>query len=153
MQEPEIRVKRSYLGCQLEGGKFERSAWTPTIVTRGGQPVLVLGAGGNDAIYRAVTEVIVNYIDFRMDIGHAVDAQRYHAFQDEIGPYAVAEDARISPEVLDELESRGQVFDFGFGEYAPSSAMANVEVAGISRRTGERLGAPDPRSDGSAKGQ
>jgi hypothetical protein len=53
--------------------------------------------------------------------------------------------------MTDSSKARGKFF--GFGEYAPDSAMGRVAVAGVDFRIGERLGAPDPRSDGTAEGQ
>ena len=131
---------------QIEGDKMRATAIAPTIVVKGNVPVLVLGAGGNAAIYRDVVGIISNVLDFGMDIGHAVDAERYHAYQDEAGPYVFAEDARIAPDVLEDLDDRGHVIAWAFGEYACCPPLLGIAAAaGIDRRTGERVGAGDVR--------
>ena len=131
---------------QVEGGKFLATAIAPAIVVKGDVPLLVLGAGGNAAIYRDVAEIISNVLDFGMSVGQAVDAERYHAYQDEDGPYVLAEEARIPPAVLEELARRGQELVGALGEYACCPPLVGVAaVAGVDPTTHERVGAGDPR--------
>jgi gamma-glutamyltranspeptidase/glutathione hydrolase len=142
---------------QIEGNKFLGTAQAPTIVEHNGLPVLVVGAAGNAAIFRDVVEIISNVVDFGMDMAHAVDAERFHAYGFTVDgftqpPIALVEDARIAPSVLDELARRGH-FLIPLGEYGDIS-VGIVNAAGIDPRTGDRLGTADPRSlDGTALGQ
>jgi len=137
---------------ELKPGAMPPSAIVPTIVERLGVPTLVLGAAGDAAIDRAVPEVISNVVDFGMDIAHAVDAERLHAYQDELGPYFEVEGARFAPGVLDELERRGHQFDFDWGEY--SRVLAVLNAAGVEPRSRDRLGSADPRDvEATARGE
>lgn len=52
---------------------------TPTIVTRDGKLVLVIGTPGGSHIPTGVLQVMVNLIDHRMDLSEAIDAPRIHA--------------------------------------------------------------------------
>ncbi len=59
-------------------GKRMVSSMTPTIVTRDGQPFLVLGSPGGRKIPSAVLLTLVNVIDFGMNVQEAIDAPRFH---------------------------------------------------------------------------
>ena len=60
-------------------GKRPLSSMTPTIVTRDGQLLLVIGTPGGSHIPTAILQTMVNLIDYRMSITEAVDAPRIHA--------------------------------------------------------------------------
>jgi gamma-glutamyltranspeptidase/glutathione hydrolase len=59
-------------------GKRPLSSMTPTIVLKDGKPFLVTGSPGGSRIINAVLQVIVNAIDFRMNVADAVNAPRVH---------------------------------------------------------------------------
>jgi gamma-glutamyltranspeptidase/glutathione hydrolase len=59
-------------------GKRMLSSMTPTIVTKGGKLFLVTGSPGGRTIINTTLEVILNSIDFGMDVRAAVDAPRWH---------------------------------------------------------------------------
>ena len=59
-------------------GKRPLSSMTPTIVLRGSKPYLVTGSPGGSRIITTALQVIVNAIDFRMDVAAAVAAPRIH---------------------------------------------------------------------------
>jgi gamma-glutamyltranspeptidase/glutathione hydrolase len=54
------------------------SSMTPAIVEKDGKLLLVLGSPGGSTIPTTVFQVIVNVLDFGMNIGQAVDAGRFH---------------------------------------------------------------------------
>ena len=54
------------------------SSMTPTIVEKDGKLFLVVGSPGGSTIPTSVFQVIVNVIDFGMNIQDAVDAGRFH---------------------------------------------------------------------------
>ena len=60
-------------------GKRPLSSMTPTIVTKDGQLVMVLGTPGGSHIPTGVLQVMVNLIDYNMTLTEAVDAPRIHA--------------------------------------------------------------------------
>jgi gamma-glutamyltranspeptidase/glutathione hydrolase len=59
-------------------GKRMLSSMTPTIVARDGKPILVVGTPGGRTIINSVLQVILNVIDFNMNVAKAVEAPRVH---------------------------------------------------------------------------
>jgi gamma-glutamyltranspeptidase / glutathione hydrolase len=59
-------------------GKRMLSSMTPTIVEKNGMPVLVLGSPGGSTIPTTVFQVIINVLDYDMNISQAVDTGRFH---------------------------------------------------------------------------
>src|SRR6266705_314149 len=57
-------------------GKRPLSSMSPTIVLKDGKPVLVTGSPGGSRIISTVLQVIVNVIDYGMDVAAAVAAPR-----------------------------------------------------------------------------
>src|SRR6201747_2437874 len=55
-------------------GKRPLSSMAPTIVLKDGKPVLVTGSPGGSRIISTVLQVIVNVLDYSMDVGSAVAA-------------------------------------------------------------------------------
>jgi gamma-glutamyltranspeptidase / glutathione hydrolase len=62
----------------IESQKRPLSSMTPTIVTKDGKPIMILGARGGSAIITSVLQTIINVIDFKMDISSAINASRFH---------------------------------------------------------------------------
>jgi gamma-glutamyltranspeptidase/glutathione hydrolase len=63
---------------QIAPGKRMLSSQTPTIVARDGKVVLVTGSPGSRTIINTVLCVLVNVLDFDMEIQAAVSAPRLH---------------------------------------------------------------------------
>jgi gamma-glutamyltranspeptidase/glutathione hydrolase len=63
---------------QIAPGKRMLSSQTPTIVAKDGKVVLVTGSPGSRTIINTVLQVVVNVIDFDMNLRDAVDAPRLH---------------------------------------------------------------------------
>ena len=59
-------------------GKRPLSSMSPTIVTKDGKPVMVVGTPGGSRIITAVLHTILNVIDYGMNVQEAVDAPRFH---------------------------------------------------------------------------
>ncbi|HMH98040.1 MAG TPA: gamma-glutamyltransferase, partial [Bradyrhizobium sp.] len=59
-------------------GKRPLSSMSPTIVLKDGKPVLVTGSPGGSRIISAVLQVIVDVLDYDMDVAVAVAAPRVH---------------------------------------------------------------------------
>jgi gamma-glutamyltranspeptidase / glutathione hydrolase len=62
----------------IQPGKRMLSSMTPVIVLKDGKPFLVTGSPGGRTIINTVLQVIVNVIDFHMDMQAAVDEPRIH---------------------------------------------------------------------------
>ena len=89
-------------------GKRPLSSMAPTIVTKDGKPVMVLGTPGGSRIITTVLLTMLNVIDYGMDIQQAVDAPRFH--QQWLPDYTNLEADAINPETRTTLESWGQKF-------------------------------------------
>eukprot|EP00659_Diplonema_papillatum_P012733 gene12733-19675_t len=59
-------------------GKTPLSSMSPTIVTKDGKAVMVVGTPGGSRIITATLLTILNVIDYKMNIQEAVDAPRFH---------------------------------------------------------------------------
>ena len=125
-------------------GKTPRSSMSPTILTKDGKPVLVLGTPGGSRIITAVLQTILNVVDFQMDVQEAVDAPRLHnqwlPDTTKIEPHA------LSPDTRKVLESMGHRFE----DLEPANHVAAILV-GAPRLGGSAIGrnrfygANDPR--------
>jgi gamma-glutamyltranspeptidase / glutathione hydrolase len=62
----------------VQPGKRMLSSMTPSIVEKEGRLFLVLGSPGGSTIPTTVFQVIVNVLDYGMNISQAVDAGRFH---------------------------------------------------------------------------
>ena len=59
-------------------GKRMLSSMSPTIVTKNGKLFMVVGSPGGRTIINTVMEIVLNGLDFGMDVRQAVDAPRFH---------------------------------------------------------------------------
>jgi gamma-glutamyltranspeptidase/glutathione hydrolase len=78
---PGITDTRGLVGTSpnvIQPGKRMLSSMSPTIVLKDNKPVLVTGSPGGRTIINTVLQVIVNVIDFKMDVQAAVDEPRIH---------------------------------------------------------------------------
>jgi gamma-glutamyltranspeptidase/glutathione hydrolase len=121
-------------------GKRPRSSISPTIVTRDGEPVLVVGGAGGSQIIMGSLLAVVNTVDFGLDPAQAVDAERLDA---QSGTRMTLEQGRVPPQAQAELIARGHSIERREGEYAK---LPRVQAAGIDSESGVRLAATDPRS-------
>jgi gamma-glutamyltranspeptidase/glutathione hydrolase len=124
----------------IQPRKRPLSSMTPTIVTRGGKLELVLGTPGGPTIINSVLEVLVNVVDFGMNVQDAVDFPRIHH---QWLPDQLVMERGFSPDTIALLKARGHTVKMvgGIGE-----------VAAIQSRDGWLEGAADPRTEGTAKG-
>lgn len=84
--------------------KHPLSSMTPTIVTRDGALYMVAGSPGGPTIINTVLEVIVNVIDFGMNIQEAVDWPRIHH---QWKPDVLSMEEGFSPDTIRLLRERG----------------------------------------------
>ncbi len=85
-------------------GKRPLSAMTPTIVLKDGKLFMTLGAPGGPRIISGVFQVLINVLDFGMDIQRAVDQPRLHH---QWMPDVLALEPGFSPDTRALLEQRG----------------------------------------------
>jgi gamma-glutamyltranspeptidase / glutathione hydrolase len=89
-------------------GKRPLSSMSPTIVSKEGKPVMVVGTPGGSRIITAVLHTIINVVDYGMNVQEAVDAPRFH--QQWLPNPTNLETFAISPDTRKILESMGHVF-------------------------------------------
>ena len=89
-------------------GKRPLSSMSPTIVTQGGKPVMVLGTPGGSRIITAVVHTLLNLIDYGMNVQEAVDATRFH--QQWLPATTNLENFALSPDTRKLLEAMGHTF-------------------------------------------
>ena len=126
----------------ISPNKRPLSSMVPTIVLRDGKPFLVLGAPGGSTIISAVLQVIVNVIDFHMNVQEAIDFPRIHH---QWRPDRLDFERGISPDTLALLKDMGYKI-----EEAHPSVLARVEAIEISG--GWLDGGHDERGPGKAAG-
>ncbi len=127
-------------------GKRMLSSMTPTIVAKDGKPYLLLGSPGGRTIINTVLQIILNVVDFNMDVTEAVAAPRIH--HQWLPDRLRMERFGFSPDTVTILEAMGYTLDT-----RPSRSQGHAMVIQIDPETGLLLGAADPRSgDGAALG-
>ena len=123
----------------LAPGKARVHLMMPTIVLRGGVPVMAVGAPGGNMILSALAQVISNVVDFGMSPVEALSATRIHAE----GPTVWCE-ARTRTDTCNTLRERGFDVVHEPQSYA-SRALPQLVVIGAD---GQLEGASDPRGNG-----
>ncbi len=125
----------------IVAGKRPLSSMTPSIVLKDGKPFLIVGTPGGTRIITSVFEVIVNVLDFNMNVQDAVNAPRFHH---QWKPDKLLLEPGISPDTRLLLSQRGHSIE---------TVNAICEVAAIQfEADGWLAGASDPRVDGKAAG-
>ncbi|MBR0791262.1 gamma-glutamyltransferase [Bradyrhizobium manausense] len=123
-------------------GKRPLSSMSPTIVLKDGKPVLVTGSPGGSRIISTVLQVIVNVLDYKMDVAAAVDAPRLHH---QWLPDEVRVEHGFPDAVLSGLKAMDHLIVEPMGQTSANSILVTPNGP---------LGAPDPRTRGAeAAGQ
>jgi gamma-glutamyltranspeptidase/glutathione hydrolase len=121
---------------QVEPGKRPLSSMTPTIVMRGGKPLLVTGSPGDATIISTTLQSILDVVDYGMNVQQAVNAPRMH--QQWYPQEVWIESGLLSPGSRRKLEKMGYRF-------RTIHAMGADEAILIDPKTGELEGANDRR--------
>jgi gamma-glutamyltranspeptidase/glutathione hydrolase len=144
---PGLTSDRGLIGTEANLARPEQrmlSSMTPSILTKDGALVAVVGSPGGRTIINSVLQVTLNIIDFEMGIRDAVASPRIHH--------------QWLPDQI-RIETRGTTVDT---ERLLAQMGHNIQMRGrqgvthcimIDPETGERIGAADPRDeDGRAVG-
>jgi gamma-glutamyltranspeptidase/glutathione hydrolase len=123
-------------------GKRPLSSMVPTIIVKDGKPFLILGAPGGPVIITAVLQVILNVIDFGMNVQDAVDFPRVHQ---QWKPDRLDVEKGVSPDTIALLQRMGYAVQVGNPQ-----VTARVEAIEIS--DGWVQGGHDGRGPGKAEG-
>lgn len=129
---------------RIAPGKRMLSSMSPTIVARDGKPVLLIGSPGGRTIINTVLQVVLNVVEFRMNIADAIAAPRMH--HQWLPNTLQLEKGKFPDSTRRQLESRGHVVK-------DSDPIGQAMGITVDSTTGIRSGAADPRSpDGRAVG-
>jgi len=125
-------------------GKRPLSSMSPTIVTKDGKPVMVVGTPGGSRIITVVVHTILNVIDYGMNIQEAVDAPRFH--QQWLPDVTNVEPFGLSPDTRKILTDMGHKL----GDPQPANHVAAILVGapalgGKPVGNARFYGANDPR--------
>jgi gamma-glutamyltranspeptidase/glutathione hydrolase len=100
----------------LVPGKRPRTTLTPTLVTRGGAPVMVLGTQGGDQQDQWSLQVFLNLVERGMPVQDAIEMPRFASvhppssfFPHQATPGGLRVEGRIPAAVVDQLAARGHV--------------------------------------------
>ena len=98
----------------LQPGKRPRITLSPTLVLKDGKPFLVLSTPGGDNQDQSLVQVLLNIVEFGMNVQEAVEAPRFQtlhlvsSFDDHrFNPGVLNLEDRITVEVRDNLAGRG----------------------------------------------
>jgi gamma-glutamyltranspeptidase/glutathione hydrolase len=118
------------------------SSMTPTILLRDGKLSFVTGSPGGPAIISATLLSVINWMRLGMEAQAAINAPRFHH---QWLPDQIFVEENFPEGTQKALEARG--FALKRREH-----IGLVNAIGIDAKTGERLGAADPRDKGAAVG-
>ncbi|EKH4918434.1 gamma-glutamyltransferase [Escherichia coli] len=111
------------------------SSMSPTIVVKDGKTWLVTGSPGGSRIITTVLQMVVNSIDYGMNVAEATNAPRFHH---QWLPDELRVEKGFSQDTLKLLEAKGQ-------KVALKEAMGSTQSIMVGP-DGELYGASDPRS-------
>jgi gamma-glutamyltranspeptidase/glutathione hydrolase len=86
-------------------GKRMLSSMAPTVVVQDGRPILVVGAAGGRRIPSTLLEIVVDVLDFGMNVQEAIDAPRFH--HQWLPDVIVYEPHGLSADTIATLEAQG----------------------------------------------
>ena len=140
---------------RLEPGKRVRHTMNPVMVFRDDHLVLVCGTPGADTQVQTNLQVLTHVLEFGMTVAEAVEAPRWRHLQSPTEsevPHTCEDalnlEARVPPEVVEDLRRRGQpVRSIGAWAAAGSEVMIQLDA-----ETGALAGGADPRRDAYAIG-
>jgi gamma-glutamyltranspeptidase/glutathione hydrolase len=126
---------------QIAPGKRPLHTLIPAFVMKDGKPYLSFGVMGGDHQAQGHAQVLMNLIDFGMNVQEAGEAARVNH-----GNNGLQVESAISPEARQGLEQRG------FKVTQTVGAFGGYQGIMIDPRTGVLMGGSDPRKDGLAIG-
>jgi gamma-glutamyltranspeptidase / glutathione hydrolase len=123
-------------------GKTPLSSMTPTIVTENGKFRLAIGAPGGSTIITTVLQILLNVLEYKMDVGSAVAAGRVH--QQWLPDKVNVDPWGFDTATLAELRRRGHSIE-ARNYWGNANAIQQLP-------DGRLEGAADPRGEGTARG-
>jgi gamma-glutamyltranspeptidase/glutathione hydrolase len=134
---------------RLEPGKKPRTTLTPSLALKDGEPFLAWGTPGGDVQDQVNLQVLLNVVEFGMDIQEAVDAPFFQIldfppsfYPRRTMPGTTTYESRILEGAIEKLNEMGHTM-------RPVSAWAlgDATAVQVDRRRGVLFGAAGPRRD------
>ena len=126
---------------QIAPGKRPMHTLVPAFVMKDGKPFFSFGVMGGDHQAQGHAQVLMNLIDFGMNVQEAGEAARVNH-----GNAGLQVESAIPPDVRAALAERGHKIGEGFDVFGGFQGIL------IDPRTGVLRGGSDPRKDGLAIG-
>lgn len=138
--------KWDLVGTQVNSiapGKRPLSSMSPTLILKDGNPYMSLGSVGGPRIITSVAQMIVNIIDYKMNVQAAMDAPRIHM---QWKPDMLYTEEEIPTDVIKQLRSMGWtvkknkrwsisqavMYEFDTGDFYGAADSRGVGTAGPS---------------------
>lgn len=150
-----MRLVRANGPNRLEPGKRLRHPSVPIIVMKDGVPVLAIGAAGAATIWQTLAQVLVNVIDYHMNVQEALSSPRFtitYAYNvlkpglryDEDFAYGeVSLEEGFAQDVRKALEKKGH-------KITSVRSIGVAQGVSLDPKTRALMGAADPRGSGQA---
>ena len=130
---------------RLQGGKRVDFCLAPTQTFRDGRLHLSLGTPGSWGILQTTPQMLMNVLDFDMNVQEAIDAPRLRVFENR----RVVMEERFQAHVRAALAGKGHNIELA----EPFSAtVGGAQAILIDHESGTFQGGADPRRDGAAIG-
>jgi len=126
-------------------GHHKLSGDVPTIILRQGTPWAALGTPGGHTIGQTVPQMVMNLIDFGMDVQQAIAAPRISFIE----PNILAVESRLNDAARRELAARGHFIQTYTRLGNAHALVIEYDADGTPTRF---TGAADPRGEGVARG-
>lgn len=125
---------------RVEPGKRPRSSMSPTIVMKDGKPLLAIGSPGGSQIIGYVTQALIAYIDWGMDVSQIVSMPH---LLNRFGTYEI-EAGTDAQKLAEPLKALGYALKIG----DMNSGLQAIEITSTGLK-----GSADPRREGVAVGE
>lgn len=144
--KPGVPNQFGLLGSEANSIQPEKrmlSSMSPTIVLKRDEPFLIVGSPGGSRIITSVIQVILNVIDFKMDIQQAINIPRvHHQWKPDKIYY---EEFGLAADVRENLKSKGHIIGHTRG-------IGRVQGILYDSKKDMIFGGSDSRAHGSAEG-
>ena len=127
-------------------GRYRLPGISPTIILRDDRPRIALGTHGGYYIPQTTAQMIVNLVDFDMDVQRAISETRISFVESNL----IAADAGVPAAARDALSASG--YDVFVDEYGLGNAHGLTVEYGPNGGPTRFTGGADPRAGGSAAG-
>jgi gamma-glutamyltranspeptidase/glutathione hydrolase len=128
----------------IQGRKRPRSNMAPVILTKDGKPVMVVGTPGGTRIVAAMAQIVVNAVDFNLNISEAIDYPRFFPIMNHI-----VIESRFDKKKLKQLHKTGYEIHLA-GPY--NNYFGGAHGITLPPLSPKIAGAADRRRGGAARG-